>query len=213
MAHKTYGQYCAVATALDVVGERWSLLIVRELLGGPKRYVDLRDGLVHVSTDMLATRLRDLEAAGVIGRRVLPPPAASRVYELTPLGRGLEPVVDELARWGLGLLDERAEGQAFQPPWLERAVRAVIPSERAGVDLVVRYELPEGSFTLRIEERAVTTLDPDTRADVVVVGALEDLVRASATLAAGGRLTPGSGIELQGRTTAVRRLTRLYVPH
>src|SRR4051812_20041495 len=114
MAARSYSQYCAVAGTLDVVGERWSMLVVRELLDGPKRYVDLLAGLTGVSTDMLAARLRTLEQAGVITRRTLPPPAASKVYELTPLGQELRPVLTELARWGLRLLGEQREDDAFQ---------------------------------------------------------------------------------------------------
>src|SRR5688572_21248336 len=88
---KSYGQWCAVAKALDLVGERWSLLIVRELLDGAKRYTDLQDGIPGISTDVLAARLKDLEEGGVLERRTLPPPAASKVYALTERGRGLAP--------------------------------------------------------------------------------------------------------------------------
>jgi DNA-binding HxlR family transcriptional regulator len=97
---RTYGDRCGVARALDIVGERWALLIVRELLLGPKRFTDLRAGLPHVGPDVLAQRLRELEAAGIAERRTLAPPAGSRVYELTERGRELEPVVLALGRWG-----------------------------------------------------------------------------------------------------------------
>ena len=97
---RTYGDRCGVARALDVVGERWALLVVRELLLGPKRFTDLRAGLPHVSPDVLAQRLRELEEAGIVRRGKLPPPAASRIYELTERGRELEPVVVELGRFG-----------------------------------------------------------------------------------------------------------------
>jgi DNA-binding HxlR family transcriptional regulator len=97
---RTYGDQCGVARALDVVGERWALLVVRELLLGPKRFTDLRTGLPHLSADVLSQRLRELERAGVVRRRKLPPPAGSRVYELTEWGRDLEPVVLDLGRWG-----------------------------------------------------------------------------------------------------------------
>lgn len=101
MARKrTYGDACGVARALDVVGERWALMIVREMLLGPKRFTDIREGLPHVSPDVLAQRLRELEAFGVVQRRTLPPPAASQVYELTASGLALEPVVIALGRWG-----------------------------------------------------------------------------------------------------------------
>lgn len=97
---RTYGDACGVARALDRVGERWALMVVRELLLGAKRFTDLRAGLPHVSADVLAQRLRELEDAGVVRRRKLPPPAAVQVYELTDWGRELEPVVMSLGAWG-----------------------------------------------------------------------------------------------------------------
>lgn len=97
---RTYGDACGIARALDTVGERWALMVVRELLLGPKRFTDIRTGLPHLSPDVLSQRLRELEAAGVIDKRKLPPPAASQVYELTPKGLALEPVLIELGRWG-----------------------------------------------------------------------------------------------------------------
>ncbi len=97
---RTYGDRCGIARALDVVGERWALLVVRELLLGPKRFTDLRSGLPHLGPDVLSQRLRDLEESGMVRRRTLAPPAASRVYELTDRGRQLEPVILALGRWG-----------------------------------------------------------------------------------------------------------------
>jgi DNA-binding HxlR family transcriptional regulator len=100
MARRTYGDRCGIARALDLVGERWALLVVRELLLGPKRFTDLRAGLPNIGPDVLAQRLRDLEASGIVERATLPPPAASQVYGLTEWGRELEPVVLGLGRWG-----------------------------------------------------------------------------------------------------------------
>jgi DNA-binding HxlR family transcriptional regulator len=97
---RTYEDPCGIARALDVVGERWALLVVRELLLGPKRFSDLRAGLPHVGPDMLSQRLRELEQAGVLRRDVLPPPSSAKVYELTEWGRQLEPAVLALGRWG-----------------------------------------------------------------------------------------------------------------
>lgn len=93
---RSYDQYCLLARALDVVGERWTLLVVRELLIGPKRYTDLLDGLPGIATNLLSARLKQMEARGLIQRRRLPAPAASTVYELTELGRGLEPTMAAL---------------------------------------------------------------------------------------------------------------------
>ena len=97
---RTYGDRCGVARALDIVGERWALLVVRELVLGPKRFTDLRAGLPRLSTDVLAQRLRELETAGVVRRRKLAPPSGARVYELTEWGHDLEPLVVGLGRWG-----------------------------------------------------------------------------------------------------------------
>ena len=99
-ATRTYGDGCAIAHGLDLVGERWSLLVVRELLLGPKRFTDLRRGLPNASPNVISGRLRELEAAGVVTREKLPPPAGSRVYALTEWGRELEAVVIALGRWG-----------------------------------------------------------------------------------------------------------------
>jgi DNA-binding HxlR family transcriptional regulator len=97
---RTYADRCGIARALDLVGERWALLVVRELLLGPKRFTDLKAGLPGVGPDVLSQRLRDLEAAGLLERRTLPPPASAKVYALTPRGAALEPVVLALGRWG-----------------------------------------------------------------------------------------------------------------
>jgi DNA-binding HxlR family transcriptional regulator len=97
---RTYGDRCGIARALDAVGERWALLVIRELLLGPKRFTDLRAGLPGASPNVLAQRLRELEGAGIVAREALPPPAATQVYALTARGAALEPVVLALGRWG-----------------------------------------------------------------------------------------------------------------
>jgi DNA-binding HxlR family transcriptional regulator len=99
-ARRSYGDRCGIARALDFVGERWALLVVRELLLGPKRFTDLRTSLPHVGPDVLAQRLRELEDTEIVRRKTLPPPAGSRVYELTERGRELEPAILALGRWG-----------------------------------------------------------------------------------------------------------------
>src|SRR5205085_2986853 len=115
---KHYEQYCPVAHALDVVGDRWALLVVRELTQGPKRYTDLAEGLPGIGTNILAARLRDLEAAGIVMKRTLPPPAASRVYELTDYGLELKPVMRELALWGARSLGPPTAEDELFPGWL-----------------------------------------------------------------------------------------------
>jgi DNA-binding HxlR family transcriptional regulator len=141
MSARTYGQYCAVATALDAIGDRWTLLVIRELFSGAKRYTDLYEGVPGISTDLLAARLRDLETGGVIERQVLPPPAASTVYALTDDGAALEPVLVALARWGTPRLPRRQHGE-FRAHWLVLSLRSMfVPSaatrSRLTVDFVV----------------------------------------------------------------------------
>ncbi|MYV58168.1 helix-turn-helix domain-containing protein, partial [Streptomyces sp. SID3212] len=114
---RSYDQYCSAARALDAVGDRWTLLIVRELLAGPRRYTDLHADLPGVSTDVLASRLKDMERDELATRRKLPPPAAAVVYELTERGRGLLPVLTALARWGAPALEERRPTDAVRAHW------------------------------------------------------------------------------------------------
>lgn len=115
MTNKTYNQYCAIAHALDAIGDRWTLLVVRNLLAGPRRFSDLLRGLPGISTNILTDRLKSLEEEGLIATRYLPPPAASTVYELTETGFGLVPVLTSLAQWGGNTLGAPQPGQAIVP--------------------------------------------------------------------------------------------------
>ncbi len=162
---KRYDQYCPVAHALDLVGERWALLVVRELMHGPKRYTDLADSLPGIGTNILASRLRDLEACGIVAKRRLPPPAASRVYELTEYGRGLRTVLRELALWGARSLGPPSSEDALFPGWLENAV-----------DTVLAPIAPSGRFEFRVGDEVTSLVDGEAQAgsveqpDVLVEG-------------------------------------------
>src|SRR5919201_5435813 len=136
---RTYDDGCAAAHALDLVGERWALLVVRELLLGPKRFTDLRAGLPHASPNVLAQRLRELEEAGITRRRKLPPPAGSWVYELTEWGSELEPVIMELGRWG-ARSPSRPCDAGMSIDSLILALRTTFDPDAAG-DLSATYEL------------------------------------------------------------------------
>jgi DNA-binding HxlR family transcriptional regulator len=155
-AGRSYHQFCGLARALDLVGERWALLVVRELALGPKRFSDLLEGLPGVSTSVLSARLRELERGEVVRRRFLPPPAASMAYELTENGRELEPAILALGRWGARLLGTRTGEQAFRSDWLVLALKAFFHPEAArGVNAVYEVRLGEGAFALRVRKRAV----------------------------------------------------------
>jgi DNA-binding HxlR family transcriptional regulator len=128
---RSYDEYCAVAKSLDVVGDRWTLLIVRELsLRGPSRYTDLRSGLPGIATNLLADRLRDLEKAGVVAREEAPPPVASTLFRLTPRGEELRPVLDDLMRWGLPLMTEQKPDDAIRSYWLAGALESMLTDRR-----------------------------------------------------------------------------------
>jgi DNA-binding HxlR family transcriptional regulator len=152
VANRTYNDRCGIARALDAVGDRWALLVVRELLLGPKRFTDLRAGLPRVSPDVLAQRLRELEAAGVLRRDTLPPPAASRVYALTGRGRELKPVILELGRWG------SREPPNDGPLGPDAAVIALMTMFHGDL---------EGSFELRLDGHAFALTAAEGQLDAV----------------------------------------------
>ncbi|MEI7029871.1 helix-turn-helix domain-containing protein [Streptomyces pratensis] len=156
---RSYDQFCATARALDSVGDRWTLLIVRELLGGPRRYTDLHADLPGVSTDVLASRLRDMEQAGLAVRRRLPPPAAASVYELTERGRGLLPVLTVLADWGVPALAERRPTDAVRAHWFALPLlRALSGLTQEGV---LEVRLDEGEFHVRTGGPATRSAEAD----------------------------------------------------
>jgi DNA-binding HxlR family transcriptional regulator len=178
---RSYEHYCALAKALDLVGERWTLLIVRELVEGSRRYTDLQEGVPGIATDMLAARLRNLEESGLVERRILPPPAASTVYELTALGRGLEPVIRELARWGLRLMGKR-KGEEFRIHWMGIWMRTSFRPERAaeGPPLTVQFDVGGDSMHARIAgETLETAIGPAEEPDVTIAGDAATLSRAA----------------------------------
>ncbi len=162
---KRYDEYCPVAHALGLVGERWALLVVLELMRGPKRYTDLAENLRGIGTNILASRLRDLEAGGVVTKRTLPPPAASKVYELTDYGRELRPVIRELALWGARTLGPPTHEDELFPGWLANAL-----------DTVLAPRAPSGRFEFRVGEEVASLVDgevldgPVEDPDVIVEG-------------------------------------------
>src|SRR5687768_1862067 len=140
---RSYEQYCGLALTLDRVGERWTLLIVRELLTGPKRYADLQHGLPGVPTNLLAARLKSMEGDGLVERRTLPRPAATAVYALSKSGEELAEPVQSLVRWGGRFMGKRSRSQTFRPHWLAVALEALLRDEDLPrKDLLARIELP-----------------------------------------------------------------------
>jgi DNA-binding HxlR family transcriptional regulator len=149
VSKRAYGQFCGLARALELVGERWALLIIRDLLVGPRRFTDLHRGLPRIPTNILSTRLKELEQAGIVARRLLPRPAGSVVYELTGYGADLEDVVLALGRWGARSLGEPAAGEVATVDSLVMAMRATFQPEAAR-DLRAGYELRSGDAVLHV---------------------------------------------------------------
>ena len=150
---RTYGQYCALAKALDVVGDRWSLLIVRELLiRGPCRYTDIRYGLPGVATNLLADRLRELEAAGIVRREAAPPPVATTLFSLTPRGEELRRVIRAMGMWGLPLLADAPDEDVFRSHWLVAPVAGLL-TDAAPDGPPITIEVQTGDQPMIIEAR------------------------------------------------------------
>jgi DNA-binding HxlR family transcriptional regulator/putative sterol carrier protein len=147
---RTYGDGCAIARALDLIGERWALLVVRELLLGPKRYTDLRRGLPNASPNVLSERLRELERAGVVRRRTLPPPASSRIYELTEWGLELEEIVMSLGRWAARSPNPPSDAPIASADSVVLALRARF-EPGAAPGLRASYELRLGKDRFRVD--------------------------------------------------------------
>jgi DNA-binding HxlR family transcriptional regulator len=147
---RSYSDPCGVARALDLIGERWALLVVRDLVLGPKRFTDLRAGLPHIGPDVLSQRLRELEQAGLVVRETLAPPAASRVYRLTTRGAALEPVILELGRWGSQAPFPAAHGE-LRPDSLALALKTTFSPAAAGsLELTVALVLDWQPFHVRV---------------------------------------------------------------
>jgi DNA-binding HxlR family transcriptional regulator len=153
LSERSYKQYCGVARALDLIGERWALLIVRELTLGPKRFTDLRQGLPGIATNVLSLRLRQLERDELVTRRLLPPPAPAQVYELSALGRELVPIMLALGRWGASTMGPRSPEQSIRAEWLALALKAFFDAEAAeGLSATIALDLDGAPFTLRVND-------------------------------------------------------------
>jgi DNA-binding HxlR family transcriptional regulator len=189
---KKFDQYCPMAHALSLVGERWALLIVRELLHGPKRYTDLAHGLPGIGTNILAARLRDLEECGVVEKRKLPPPAASMVYELTEYGTGLNEALYALARWGARSLGPPGPDDEMYPEWGVNAFPALFNAEEArGLTETYVLKIDGDVFTARVENGSLeASIGGADDADVVVELDMETFFELT-----GGELEPRDAVK------------------
>jgi len=208
---RSYGEYCAIARSLDVVGDRWTLLIVRELaLRGACRYTDIRSGLPGIASNLLADRLRELERAGVVAREDAPPPIATTLFSLTPRGEQLRAVLDDLTRWGLPLMRQPKDGDVVQSRWLSSALEMMLADGAPGAPGAppVTLELRTGDQPILIEARdgqVHTQLGAAGSADATLSGAptpIMGLLLGFLDLAG----AEAKGVEFEGNPAALDRI-------
>lgn len=174
---RSYGQFCALARSLDVVGDRWTLLIVRELLPGPMRYTELRTSLTSIATNLLSARLKTLEANGIVERRL---EDAGVVYALTPWGAGLREPMEALGRWGAPLLATGQGDDVFQPRWLTLALPALLRGATASPPVELGIETDGFLMALRVDEDGPSAFVPDRDPDSVFTAAPDVVVALAA---------------------------------
>jgi DNA-binding HxlR family transcriptional regulator len=209
---RTYGDGCAIARALDLIGERWALLVVRELLLGPKRYTDLRRGLPNASPNVLSQRLGELEDAGVIRRRKLPPPAGARIYELTEWGRELEETVMSLGRWAARSPTPPSDAPIASADSIVLALRARFDAGAAhGLRASYELRLGEDRFRVEVADDAIEIARGDASdADATIdtdPGTLDAVLWKDRPLADAQR---SGSVTIGGDSAAVKRFVRLF---
>lgn len=210
---RSYQQYCPAARALDIVGERWTLLVVRELLVGPKRYTDLQDGLPGIGPGVLAERLRKLEKAGLVEKRRLAPPAASTVYSLTERGEGLAPVLTELFQWGLQLVDAPDRHDTVRASyWLPAIESAIRPGALPdNVDDVYEFRVGEESIVVAVSHgRVEVRPGPAESPDVVIATDHETFARLGRGALSSLEAIEAGKLSVEGDPSAAERCDLLF---
>ena len=211
MTKRSYNQNCSLAHSLDVIGERWTLLLIRELLTGAKRFTDLLNNLPGIGTNLLAARLKDLEEIGVLERNTLPPPAASAVYELTDLGRELQPALIELVRWG-GKLPRAQRGTEYsRPGWAILAMHAAFQPEAAkGIKETYEFRIGDEVFYARIDDGAIETGQGKTEnPDLVIIADPQTFLDLASALPLEQAIASDK-IRVEGDLAALRRLAKVF---
>ena len=211
---RSYDQYCAVARGLDVIGERWTLLIVRDLLLGPKRYKDVLEGLPGIGTNLLADRLHEMERLGLVERTVLPPPAGSTVYQLTAAGEGLEPALFAIGRWGARfLVGGPKKTDVLVPRAYFVAIRAAFRSELAqGMREAYEFRIGKlGVFEVRVEDgRCVTAERQASNPDAVFSMDVETLNALLFQVISPAQAISKRRVAVEGDATALDRFVRVF---
>jgi DNA-binding HxlR family transcriptional regulator/putative sterol carrier protein len=212
MAKHGYQQYCGLARALDVAGDRWTLLIVRDLLLGPRRFTDLLDGLPGISRNLLTERLRDLERDGVVVRQELPPPAARQVYELTDDGCDLADAMVPLVAWGAKRLGARGRSESFRPQWAAAAMLTFANRDAArGVNETYQYVIGRWAFHFNINDGSIQLRDGQAQDPAVTVTTDENTWADIASGKITGSAAPARRqLKIVGDRDAVARLKEIF---
>lgn len=212
MSRRSYGQYCPFAKALDVVGDRWTLLVIRELLGGPRRYTDLLNALEGIGTNLLADRLKRLEAHGVLRRRDLPPPTPATVYELTDVGEELRELVYGFARWGTRFMGSPDETEVARSHWLALGMLAVADHEAAaGVHDIYEFRVDDEVFHVVVDDGDVEIGDgPAEQPDAVFEGDPKRFLGIAAGYPPSADDVAAGRVRIKGDPDAVARSARIF---
>ncbi len=211
-AMRSYAQLCGIATALDVIGDRWTLLVVRDLLLGPLRFSDLAEGLPGIGTNTLTTRLKALEVTGVVHRQLLPLPERGTVYELTTYGRELEPILLALGRWGTRSMGTLPPDVTTRSRWLVAAMLA-FHDDSQQVPLLTTWELrlTDGAFTVRAKDTKLTvSAGAPERADLVLTAADDQLHRLLTRQVSPTEAVASGAITVEGDDTTLAQLVELF---
>jgi DNA-binding HxlR family transcriptional regulator/putative sterol carrier protein len=212
MPDHRYHQYCGAARALDVVGDRWTLLIVRELMLGPQRFTDLVDGLPGISRNLLIERLRALERDGVVARDELPPPAARQVYELTEDGRDLAAAMVPLVAWGARRLGTRKPTESFRPQWGALAMATFADREAAkAVHETYQYLVGRSAFHFTVDNGSIELHDGKAQNPAATLATDEKTWAdiASGKITASSAIATGA-LALTGDPRAAKRLNKIF---
>jgi DNA-binding HxlR family transcriptional regulator/putative sterol carrier protein len=212
MAEHCYQQYCALARTLDVAGDRWTLLIVRELAPGPRRFTDLLDGLPGISRNLLTERLRALERDGIIARQELPPPAARQVYALTDDGRDLAVAMAPLIAWGARRIGDRKPAESFRARWPAVAMAGLADREAAkGVSESYQYLVGDSAFHFTVDDGSIQLHDGRAQDPAVILATDEETWAdiASGKLTASSAAATGA-LTVAGDPEAAKRLGKIF---
>jgi len=212
MGEHRYQQYCGLARALDIAGDRWTLLIVRELMPGPRRFTDLIDGLPGISRHLLTERLRALERDDIVARRELPPPAARQVYELTTDGRDLADAVVPLIGWGARRLGRRKPTESFRARWAALAMVTFGDRQAAkGVSETYQYVVGDYAFHLIVDDGSIELRDGRAENPAITLTTDEETLAeiAGMTTTASSAATTGA-LTITGDREASKRLGRIF---